>query len=234
MINGKTVLIIDDDEKLCELLHEYLTRFNYKVKTFSQPHSGLEDIRKNLPDLIILDVMLPQIDGFEVLKILRKTHTVPVIMLTARGDTMDRIVGLELGADDYLAKPFEPRELVARIESILRRIKSSSTSQTNELRCADLVIDQQRQTVKRNDKLLDLTTMEYEILRLLAQSPEKIFSRNDIMDQVRGIDWDAFNRSIDVTISRLRQKLNDDPKHPQYIKTVWGRGYQFLGHISLR
>ena len=229
MNTSKIIYVIDDDEKLCALLQEYLARFSYQIKTFTHPQAGLDALQESQPALLILDVMLPEMDGFEVLKQLRKTQTIPVIMLTARGETMDKIVGLELGADDYLAKPFEPRELVARIETILRRTKFQELQNNSELHYADLLINLQQQTVKQAGQNIDLTTMEYEILILLIKHSEKIFSRNDIMDEIRGIDWNAFNRSIDVSVSRLRQKLNDDPKHPAYIKTIWGRGYQFIG-----
>jgi DNA-binding response OmpR family regulator len=224
----KLIIIIDDDHKLCTLLSDYLARFDYDVSYATNPNDGLALIVKTKPNLVILDVMLPQMDGFEVLRAIRKQSNIPVIMLTARGDVMDKIVGLELGADDYLPKPFEPRELAARIQTVLRRISDHPVKE-QKIKAGDLVIDLQRGYASLAGTALDLTTTEFEILALLAQNPTKVLSRDDIMDQLKGIDWDAFNRSIDVTVSRLRQKLQDDPKRPTFIKTVWGRGYQFIG-----
>jgi len=230
----KRILIIDDDKKLCNLLTDYLVRYNYSVEYKTNPIDGLKVIEDYDVDLIILDVMLPEMDGFEVLKRLRKNNTIPVIMLTARGDTMDKIVGLELGADDYLPKPYEPRELLARIQSILRRTTNSDSAPTTTqtIFSGKLTVDNTNRTSHISDIDLELTTLEYEILYLLIRNPARVISRDDIMNEIRGIDWNAFNRSIDVAVSRLRTKLNDDPKHPKYIKTIWRRGYQFIGAID--
>jgi len=228
----KHILVIDDDEKLCQLLSDYLSRYDYKVVTKTKPTEGLRFIENKPVDLIILDVMLPEMDGFEVLKNLRKHQQIPVIMLTARGDTMDKIVGLELGADDYLPKPFEPRELLARMQSILRRSEQLSSTEPLHWISDHLEVDGHKRTANLNGQYLALTTMEFEILLLLIRNPSRVISRDDIMEEIRGIDWDAFNRSIDVAVSRLRTKLSDDAKHPKYIKTVWGRGYQFIGTVK--
>lgn len=230
----KQLLIIDDDTKLCELLSTYLAQYEFDVTAANKPSDALSLIDAKNFDLIILDVMLPEMDGFETLKALRKKLDTPVIMLTARGDTMDRIIGLEMGADDYLPKPFEPRELLARIHTILRRIELqiSSNTKTTTLVSNKLVINLHRQTAILADEELDLTTMEFEILSLLMRNPSRVISRDDIMEEIRGIDWNAFNRSIDVAVSRLRTKLKDDAKHPSYIKTIWGRGYQFIGEVT--
>jgi len=228
----KRILVIDDDEKLCELLTSYLSRYEYEVTTKINPLDALKFLAKHTADLIILDVMLPEMDGFEVLKTLRKDKTIPIIMLTARGDTMDKIVGLELGADDYLPKPFEPRELLARIQSILRRSNTSQIDQKQQVVSGVLNVNLYNRTAQLSGEEIDLTTMEYEILSLLVRNPSRVISRDDIMEEIRGIDWDAFNRSIDVAVSRLRTKLKDDAKHPHYIKTIWGRGYQFIGELE--
>lgn len=228
----KHILVIDDDVKLCELLMTYLSRYEYDVSTKTNPLDGLKFVTKHTVDLIILDVMLPEMDGFEVLKTLRKEKTIPVIMLTARGDTMDKIVGLELGADDYLPKPFEPRELLARIQSILRRSNASQMDPKQQIVTGDLTINLYQRTAQLSGEEIDLTTMEYEILSLLIRNPSRVISRDDIMEEIKGIDWDAFNRSIDVAVSRLRTKLKDDAKHPRFIKTIWGRGYQFIGELE--
>jgi DNA-binding response OmpR family regulator len=224
---SSTILIIDDDEKLNALLTDFLNDFGFTVLSSTHPHDGLKKLKHQSPDLVILDVMLPGMDGFEVCKKIRQNSAVPIIMLTARGELMDKVVGLELGADDYLPKPFEPRELVARIHSVLRRAKK--IDDTRPLVFDRLEIDFSRHIVKLDGEITDLTTNEFAALALLAGSPGKVFDRDQILQELRGIDCDAFNRSVDITMSRLRQKLNDDPKSPTYIKTVWGTGYVFIG-----
>jgi len=221
------ILVIDDDQKLNDLLKEYLTNFGFNVVTAITPSRGIEIIKSESPDLIILDVMLPEMDGFETLKEIRKEHSIPVIMLTARGEVTDRIVGLEIGADDYLPKPFEPRELVARIQSILRRKTIDTTAEV--IKIGNLFIDIQKQTALLNGNDLDLTTAEFMLLSLFVKKPGRVLNRDIILDNLKGLPWEVFNRSVDVLISRLRQKLNDDPKNPKFIKTVWGSGYKFIG-----
>jgi DNA-binding response OmpR family regulator len=222
-----TILIIDDDEKLNRLLTDFLGEFGFKTLTAIDPEDGLKKLSRKSPDLVILDVMLPGMDGFEVCKTIRQHSLVPIIMLTARGELMDKVVGLELGADDYLPKPFEPRELVARIHSVLRR--AQKIDRTRPQSFDRLEIDFSRHIVKLDGNNVDLTTNEFAALALLAGNPGKVFNRDEILQELRGIDCDAFNRSVDITMSRLRQKLNDDPKKPAFIKTVWGTGYVFVG-----
>ena len=224
---NKTILIIDDDEKLNNLLSDYLSKFGFKVTAVTHPDDGLKTLKRDIPDIIILDIMLPEMDGFEVCKEIRKEYSVPIIMLTARGEVTDRIVGLELGADDYLPKPFEPRELVARIQSVLRR--GSENSKSDVIKFGKLVVDMRKHVVLLDSKNVDLTTMEFEILSLFVRNPGRVFTRDCIMDSIRGVECEAFDRSVDVLISRLRQKLNDDPQKPSLIKTVWGTGYMFIG-----
>ena len=224
---NKTILIIDDDKKLNNLLSDYFSKFGFKVTTVTHPDEGLKILKRELPDIIILDIMLPKMDGFEVCKEIRKEYSVPIIMLTARGEVTDRIVGLELGADDYLPKPFEPRELVARIQSVLRR--SSEDLKSGIIKFGRLVVDIEKHSVLLDGENVDLTTREFEILSLFIRNPGKVFTRDHLMDRIRGIEWEAFDRSIDVLISRLRQKLNDYPKKPLFIKTIWGTGYKFIG-----
>jgi DNA-binding response OmpR family regulator len=226
----KTILIIDDDEKLNRLLKDYLGNYGFSVQSAVNPEDGMKKIKTLLPQLIILDVMLPGMNGFEVCKLIRRSHSIPILMLTARGEVTDRIVGLELGADDYLAKPFEPRELVARIQSILRRTDHSAM--TPKRRFGPLLIDFQKRTVLLNNEPIDLTTMEFQALSLLANNAGVVMSRDQIMDALRGIEYEAFDRSIDVVMSRLRSKLLDDPKSPLFIKTVWGTGYVFIAEES--
>ena len=221
------ILIIDDDAKLNSLLKSFLKDFGFQVLSATDPVKGLKTIGKRSPDLVILDVMMPGMDGFEVCRKIRQTSALPIIMLTARGEVTDKVVGLELGADDYLAKPFEPRELVARINSVLRR--SGTVDDTQPAVFGSLVVDFKRRTAHLGDEPLDLTTNEFAALALLVHNAGKVLTRDQILQELRGIDCDAFNRSVDITVSRLRQKLNDDPKDPAFIKTVWGTGYVFIG-----
>ena len=221
------ILIIDDDEKLNRLLTDYLSKMGFTVLTSTLPSAGLEKLEEETPDLVILDVMLPEMDGFEVCRTIRQSSSVPVVMLTARGEVMDRVVGLEIGADDYLPKPFEPRELVARIQAILRRIQTKSKSGIKTI--GALCIDSHKYEVRVDDKLVHLTLNEFECLVLLVKNKGKVLNRDQIIEELRGIEWDAFNRSVDITMSRLRQKLGDDPKNPRFIKTIWGTGYLFIG-----
>jgi len=223
------ILIIDDDEKMNGLLQNYLTGFGYEVVACTNPLAGLQKIRQYIPDLIILDVMLPDMDGFSVCREIRKNHSIPIIMLTARGDVTDRIVGLELGADDYLPKPFEPRELVARIQTIMRRV-SNQYNPSVSLRFEHLELVPEKQMAILDGETIDITTMEFQLLNLLAERCGRVVTREQIIDSLRGIDWSAFDRSVDVAMSRLRQKLKDDPKSPRFIKTIWGNGYMFIGH----
>ncbi len=201
--------------------------FGFTVYAATHPEDGLKKIRRYSPDLIILDVMLPDMNGFEVCKKIRQTSSVPIVMLTARGDLMDKVVGLELGADDYLPKPFEPRELVARIQSILRRARSIDTSQIQTF--GRLTVDFAARNIQLDGQPVVLTTNEFTALALLINNAGRVLDRDEILQALRGMDSDAFNRSVDITMSRLRQKLNDDPKQPEFIKTVWGAGYVFIG-----
>ena len=220
------ILIIDDDAKLNTLLTEYLSRFGFGVRTATHPEVGLRSFKTDPPDLLILDVMLPAMDGLAVCRKVRETSRVPIIMLTARGDVADRIVGLELGADDYLPKPFEPRELVARIQAVLRR---GSTGQSEIVRVGRVEVDFATRAARLDGRDLSLTTTEFELLGFLARNPRRVLSRDRIIEGTHGINWEAYDRSIDVLISRLRQKLGDDAKMPAFIRTVRGVGYSFLG-----
>lgn len=223
-----TILIIDDDAKLNQLLKDFLKDFGYAVITATRPTQGLKKLKRDSPDLVILDIMLPEMDGFEVCRAIRQTSTIPIIMLTARGEITDKVVGLELGADDYLAKPFEPRELVARIQSVLRRAHQLSDNQT--LTFERLTIDLDKRIALLDGNPVDLTTNEFTALTLLARNAGKVLNRDQILQELRGMDCDAFNRSVDIAVSRLRQKLNDNPKSPEFIKTVWGSGYVFIAN----
>lgn len=223
------ILLIDDDEKLGELLKAYFQRFDMQLDNAVRPSEGLMKIQRDKPDLVILDGMLPEQDGFDVCRAIRKTSSIPVVMLTARGDVTDRIVGLEIGADDYLSKPFEPRELVVRIQNVLRRSKAAEAENDTTLRFGSLLVDTERRTAELDGTPLDLTTMEYQLLVLFASNPGRTFNRDEILNELRGIDAQLFSRSVDILVSRLRQKLGDTSRQPRFIKTVWGTGYAFVG-----
>lgn len=229
----KQILLIDDDEKLGQLLTQYLERYDMVVTATHTPSQGFEHLKRNKPDLLILDVMLPDKDGFEICREIRAKSSIygqlPILMLTAHGEVTDRIVGLELGADDYLPKPFEPRELVARITNILRRTSDEARSQLEISKIKGLEVDTTRRTVKLDENPIELTTMEYELLILFMQSPNRTFTRDELMNRLRGIDAELFSRAVDTLVSRLRHKLNDTSKTARFIKTVWGRGYTFVG-----
>ncbi|HUP53345.1 MAG TPA: response regulator transcription factor [Longimicrobiales bacterium] len=219
------VLVIDDDRKLCSLLSEYLGSVGLEVLTAQSADRGLPLLRAEQPDIVVLDVMLPGMDGFEICRAIRSCSSVPIIMLTARGEVTDRVVGLELGADDYMPKPFEPRELVARIQAILRRGRVGEEVWS----FGALRVDPQRRAAFLGDEPVPLTTAEFDLLELLIRGRGRVLSRGSILDGVKGESWDAFDRSIDVLVSRLRQKLEDDPKQPRYVRTVRGAGYAFVG-----
>ncbi len=218
-----SILIIDDDERLATPLKEYFKRFNLDLTAATHPKDGLALLKQQDFALVILDVMLPGQDGFKLCKTIRRKSDIPIVMLTARGEVMDRVVGLELGADDYLAKPFEPRELVARIQNILKR-SDASTRHNPIIEYKGLRIDRSLQQVYVNDNAINLTSSEFQLLVLLASSPGEKFNRDDILNRLKGIDVELFSRAVDVQISRLRQKL----KPTDYIKTIWGEGYQFV------
>jgi DNA-binding response OmpR family regulator len=221
------VLIIDDDERLNALLTEYLKRFGFVVTTAAHPEAGLRALKNGQPDILILDVMLPEMDGFAVCRKVRESSRIPIIMLTARGEVTDRIVGLELGADDYLSKPFEPRELVARIQAVLRRGKPEEAPDV--IRSGPVEVNWTTRCARLQGAELELTGAEFELLGLLVRNRGRVLSRERIMDETRGVDWDAYDRSIDVLVSRLRQKLGDDAKRPSFIRTIRGAGYIFIG-----
>jgi two-component system phosphate regulon response regulator OmpR len=230
---GNKVLIIDDDEKLRKLLREYLEGNGFKVLTLADGSDVKKTLQKESPEMVILDIMLPGKDGLEVLKEIRTNNSIPVIMLTAKGDQTDRIVGLELGADDYLPKPFNPRELLARMKAVLRRAVPETREDVRRkedplLKAGGVTLNRAKQTLLIQDKEVELSSTEYKILEVLMRHPNVVFSRDQLMNLARGRDFMAFDRSIDVHISKLRAKLEPDPRSPMRIKTVWGAGYMFV------
>ena len=216
-------LLIDDDLKLAELLENYLRKSDIKLETIADPLDTLSAIRNHNPEVIVLDVMMPKMNGFEVCQQIRKNYSLPIIMLSARGEPNDKIRGLESGADDYLSKPFEPRELVARIINLIRRIPTKNQSKNSIFEIDDLHLE-----IKMNGSVLDLTTKEYDLLSMFINNPGITFTRDEIIKEIKGIEAHLFSRSIDILISRLRQKIEADPKSPKIIKTIWGKGYMFL------
>ena len=234
-MNEIKALIIDDDDKLRSLLSDYLPKYGIRPVTASDGKSGLESFASENPDIVILDILMPGMDGFEVLRELRKSGAAPVIMLSARGEATDKIIGLELGADDYMAKPFNPRELVSRITSIMRRISDAAKpvehkeAEPAAIDIGALHIDVIKREAHLDAVVLELTTMEYETLALLAANPGRKFSRDEIAAEVKGFGQTGFSRSIDIMISRLRAKLGESARKPRFIKSVHGYGYVFLG-----
>jgi len=224
---SERVLIIDDDLKLAAMLVDYLGPRGFAAETAPDAAQGLALLARRPFDAVILDVMLPDLDGFEVCRRLRAFSDVPVLMLTARGDPDDRVVGLELGADDYLPKPFEPRELLARLRAILRRRAGSAAPGASVLRFGQLEIDSSAREVRRDGVVRTLTAYQFDILHLLARSAGRVLSRDAILERLRHEEHEAFDRSIDVHVSRIRAAVEDDPRHPRRIVTVRGAGYQF-------
>ncbi len=234
---GDKVLIVEDEPILVETLTYNLRRQGYEVLTAMDGLSALTLARQERPDLIVLDLMLPKLDGLEVCRILRQEMSIPILMLTARADEVDRVVGLEMGADDYLTKPFSMRELLARVKALLRRVRMdresmeamAQTGRQETLDLGDLVIDLQRREVRRQGALLHLKPKEYDLLVFLARNSGVVLSRDLILERVWGWDYDGGSRTVDVHIRWLREKIEPDPAHPTRIVTVRGIGYRFEG-----
>jgi DNA-binding response OmpR family regulator len=223
---SKTVLVIDDEPKISDLCRDYLRAAGYNVLTAADGPQGLALARRERPDLVVLDLMLPGMDGLDVCRELRRDGNVPIIMLTARVDESDRLVGLELGADDYLTKPFSPRELVARVRTVLRRA-GGAPALAEVIRTGALSLDRTRFKVTLPDREIDLTPTEFEILAVLAAQPGRVFSRAQLLTAARGVAFDSYERAIDSHIRNLRRKLQANSAEPEYIQTVHGVGYKF-------
>ncbi len=223
---AETVLIVDDDERLSAMLADYLSGNGYAVHRAPNGEAGLAQLKRQPADVVVLDVMMPGIDGFETCRRIRAFSQVPVLMLTAKGEDTDRIVGLELGADDYLPKPFNPRELLARLKAILRRGGGPPT-QDRAWRFGRLEIDPGSRAVRLDGTDKVLTSYQFDLLAAFAQNAGRVLSREQLMDMVKGVELEAFDRSIDVHISRIRAAIEADPKHPRRIITVRGAGYVF-------
>ena len=220
----RRILLIDDDELLSTPLATFFKRFEFELDSATRPSLGLAKLRSQAFDAAILDVMLPEMDGFALCREIRRESDIPIIMLTARGDVMDRVVGLEIGADDYLPKPFEPRELLARVQTVLRRARAPAAAKT-PLAFDGIQIDLERRQVQRQGQVVELTSTEFDLLALLAGEPQKVFSRDDILNRLRGVDAELQTRAVDILVSRLRRKL--EPL--DCIKTLRNAGYTFAG-----
>lgn len=221
------IMVVDDEENVCELLQLYLEREGFSVETQKDGKAALEAAARRAPDLMILDLMLPGADGWEVCREIRKSSNLPIVMLTARGEDVDKILGLELGADDYLAKPFNPRELVARVKAVLRRARGAQESGEAVLRFPGLEIDSAQRKAHVGEREVALTPKEFDLLWSLAKSHRRAFTRQQLLEQVWGYDYFGDDRTIDVHVKRLRQKIEPDEHPYRYIQTVWGIGYQF-------
>jgi two-component system, OmpR family, alkaline phosphatase synthesis response regulator PhoP len=222
----KTILVVDDEPKIVQLARDYLEHAGFAVITASDGPTALHTARSSKPDLIVLDLGLPQLDGLDVTRSLRKDSDVPIIMLTARSEESDKLIGLELGADDYLTKPFSPKELVARVRTVLRRTDRAS-SPDEIIRVADLMLDVPRLRLTVGDQPIELTTTEFQLLTTLARQPGRIFTRGQLLDAVHGIAFESYERAIDAHIKNIRRKIEPNPREPRYILTVYGMGYKF-------
>ena len=222
-----TILIIDDDAEMTGLLSEFLTDHKYSVQIYHNPFEALEFLQKSSVDLVLLDIMMPEMDGLNVLRKIREHSEVPVMMLTAKGDVSDKVVGLELGADDYLPKPFEPQELIARVQSILRRVKFSN-SMVDVVEFNDLIVDKVKEEVVLDGEVVHLSTSEFEALTLFIDNNNEVLDREFLVENLRGIQWQTFDRSVDVLVSRLRNKLGETPNKTRFLKTIHGVGYKFV------
>ncbi|MBA2382745.1 MAG: response regulator transcription factor [Chloroflexi bacterium] len=224
----KTILVVDDEPKIADLARDYLEHAGFAVRTAGDGDAALTAVRRDRPDLVVLDLGLPGLDGLDVTRAIRRDSNLPVIMLTARDDELDKLLGLELGADDYLTKPFSPRELVARVRAVLRRADAASAPDGSELiRTGELTLDLPRMRADRAGRTIDLTPTEFGLLAALARQPGRIFTRSQLLDAVHGVAFESYERAIDTHIKNLRRKLEPDPRRPVHVLTVYGVGYRF-------
>jgi len=222
----KEILVVEDESRIAHIVRDYLERAGYRVVIASNGADALAMARSRRPDLIVLDLGLPRMDGLEVTKALRKQSNVPIIMLTARVDESDKLVGLELGADDYVTKPFSPKELVARVRAVFRRINPQPDPST-VIRAGEVELDRLRMQVTAQNRRIEVTPTEFELLATLARQPGRVFTRGQLLDAIRGLEAESFDRAVDVHVKNLRRKLEPDPRNPRYVLTVYGVGYKF-------
>jgi DNA-binding response OmpR family regulator len=227
MTAAKTILVVDDEPRLVSLVEAYLTQSGYRVMTASNGREALSVAEHQEPDLIILDIMMPEMDGYEFMRLYRTDHDTPIILLTARVDSDEKVAGLEAGADDYLTKPFRPRELMARVKTVLRRSGKKEPA-GKVLHAADIVLDRSEHAVQVADRYVDLTPSEFDLLAVLMSAPGHVYSRLDLLDILQGIRFEGYERAIDLHIKNLRAKIEPVPSTPHYIETVYGVGYRFV------
>ena len=220
------ILVVEDEQQIVRVVRAYLERAGHLVVTAGDGQMALHQFRHERPDLIVLDLMLPKIDGLDVCRTIRKEADVPIIMLTARVEEVDKLIGLELGADDYITKPFSPRELVARVRAVLRRIQRQELP-TPLITAGEVTIDPDRRRVTVRGQEVELTPTEFDLLRILASAPERVFSRMELLDRVQGESYVGYERTIDTHIKNLRRKIEADPHHPRLIETIYSVGYRF-------
>ena len=221
-----TILVVDDESKIVQLARDYLEHSGFKVICAGDGSTALAAARAEKPDLIVLDLGLPGLNGLDVARVLRRDSRVPIIMLTARADESDKLVGLELGADDYITKPFSPKELVARVRAVLRRVENVEAG-AETIRAADVTLDLARMRVTAGERAVELTATEFQLLSALARQPGRVFTRAQLLDAVRGVAFESYERAIDAHIKNIRRKLEPDPRKPRYLLTVYGVGYKF-------
>jgi DNA-binding response OmpR family regulator len=222
----KTILVVDDEPKIVQLARDYLEHAGFRVASASDGREALASFRASAPDLIVLDLGLPHVDGLDVARAIRKTSNVPIVMLTGRADESDRVAGLELGADDYVAKPFSPKELVARVRAVLRRSEIASAP-ADVVRAGDVTLDVPRMAVRVRERAVELTPTEFQLLHALARAPGRVFTRAQLLDAVHGVAFESYERAIDAHVKNIRRKLEADPREPRYLLTVHGVGYRF-------
>jgi len=223
----KTILVVEDEPKIAELARDYLEHAGYAVRIAVDGEAALASVARDKPDLVVLDLGLPKLDGLDVTRAIRRDSNLPVIMLTARDGELDKLLGLELGADDYLTKPFSPRELVARVRAVLRRVDAAAAPGASELiRAGDLTLDVPRMRADLNGRVLDLTPTEFALLAALARQPGRIFTRSQLLDAVHGVAFESYERAIDTHVKNIRRKLEPDPRRPIHVQTVYGVGYR--------
>ena len=222
----RSILVVDDEPKIVKIARDYLERAGFRVQTAGDGRSVLPMVRSAKPDLIVLDLALPGMDGLDVARTIRKESEVPIIMLTARADEADRLIGLELGADDYIVKPFSPKELVARVRAVLRRWDGARAG-TDVVRAGDLVLDIPRMRASVGDRTIPLTPTEFQLLAVMARQPGRVFTRGQLLEAVHGVAVESYERAIDSHVKNIRRKIEPDPRHPRYILAVHGIGYRF-------
>ena len=223
----KRVLVVEDESRIARLVRDYLEHAGFEVAVAGDGEVALAETRRARPDLVVLDLGLPGRDGLDVARSLRRTSNVPIVMLTARGEETDRVVGLELGADDYVVKPFSPRELVARVRAVLRRAEAAGAGGTEVLRVADVEVDLPRMRVAVAGRPVELTPTEFQLLATMAREPGRVFTRGQLLDAVHGVAFESYERAVDAHVKNLRRKIEPTPGHPRYLLTVHGVGYRF-------